>query len=577
MAVTFPLWVKLGAKDDASKELLRFGSVLKSVGGSMKSVGRSMTGFITLPTIAVGVTAIKTAADFEYAMNRVAALTSAGGDDLAKLKLQARQLGDATQYSAQQAAEAQGNLAQAGFKVNEILAATPGILNLAASSALDLGETAAITAKALKSFQLNASESDRLADLFTIAATRANQNLTELGEAFKFGGPVAKGFGMSIEETTAILSKFADVGFSGGLGGTALKQALSELGQIQPSGLKVLHKYGIAMTDIFDKTGRLKDFTGLLEKLAIAGIQPADVFKVFSTRAAPPVLNLLSGGIETVRGFTAELEEVGVAARTAGILMSGTKGAVEKLSSATEGLLIKTAEEGGLIEAITDLVKGATAWVDRLQQAGPETVKNTVKMAAFAAVLGPVIFGLGATVTGVANLIVFLKSLSPVLAIATGGVRTFSAALWANPVFWVTGAVVLLTFAIWRLSKSFDSVGAASEAALAKVSKWMLLGPTVATAEVATGIRKGFRGAGGSAEPEESVASAAIPLERPDSDNAYRAWQSRMMSNLGSYFGRSRDSKVLIQVEDKTGKAQIRPVGSLAPNVELDVGRAMED
>jgi ubiquinone biosynthesis protein COQ9 len=76
---------------------------------------------------------VKTAAAFEQAMARVAAVSGATGESFDALAKQARDLGRDTQFTAMQAAGAQENLARAGLRTEEIIAAMPGLLNMAAA------------------------------------------------------------------------------------------------------------------------------------------------------------------------------------------------------------------------------------------------------------------------------------------------------------------------------------------------------------------------------------------------------------------------------------------------------------
>ena len=89
---------------------------------------------------------IKVAADFEQAMARVGAVSGAEGENFELLQKQARDLGRDTQFTAMQAANSQEMLTRAGFQTNEILAAMPGLLNMAAAEGMDLAQGADIAA-----------------------------------------------------------------------------------------------------------------------------------------------------------------------------------------------------------------------------------------------------------------------------------------------------------------------------------------------------------------------------------------------------------------------------------------------
>ncbi|MBP2032583.1 hypothetical protein J2Z42_001255 [Clostridium algifaecis] len=93
---------------------------IQSLGGAMKSVGSTATKALTLPLVGVGTAAVKTGMDFDAQMSKVQAISGATGSDFQNL-------------SASEAAGGMENLASAGFSVNEIMKAMPGMLNLAAA------------------------------------------------------------------------------------------------------------------------------------------------------------------------------------------------------------------------------------------------------------------------------------------------------------------------------------------------------------------------------------------------------------------------------------------------------------
>ena len=102
--------------------------------------------------------------DFDSGMSRVAAISQATDEELARLRQTAKDLGASTAFSASEAAAGMENLASAGFTVNEIIEAMPGMLDLAASSGEDLASSADIAASTLRGFGMDASEAGHVAD-----------------------------------------------------------------------------------------------------------------------------------------------------------------------------------------------------------------------------------------------------------------------------------------------------------------------------------------------------------------------------------------------------------------------------
>lgn len=63
---------------------------------------------------------MKTAADFDSAMSRVAAVSGAAGDDLDRLRDKAHEMGEKTKFSESEAAETMNYMAMAGWKTEDM-------------------------------------------------------------------------------------------------------------------------------------------------------------------------------------------------------------------------------------------------------------------------------------------------------------------------------------------------------------------------------------------------------------------------------------------------------------------------
>lgn len=215
------------------------------------------------------------AADFEQAMARTKAVAFTGknktpeqkaADDAAfkALQAQALQLGADTQFTAIQAAQSQEMLARAGFKSNEIIAAMPGLLDMAAAEGMDLATAADIAASTLRGFNLDADQSGRVADVLAQMSAASNTSIAALGDSMKYVAPIASGLGVSIEETSAMLGVMANAGIKGSESGTALRNAFLRLSKEPKEVEKALNSLGIAATD---SQGRMRKMPGLMREL----------------------------------------------------------------------------------------------------------------------------------------------------------------------------------------------------------------------------------------------------------------------------------------------------------------------
>ena len=90
------------------------GGKFEQVGQKMTSAGKTMTTHVTAPIVGLGAAVVKTAADFDEGMSKVAAISGATGDDLQGLRDKACEMGAKTKFSATEAASAFEYMAMAG-------------------------------------------------------------------------------------------------------------------------------------------------------------------------------------------------------------------------------------------------------------------------------------------------------------------------------------------------------------------------------------------------------------------------------------------------------------------------------
>lgn len=371
----------------------------KKVGASMRKVGKGMTAALTLPIVGLGAAILKSAADFEAGMNQVAALTGATGDDFKALEEQAKELGATTQFSAGQAADAMGFLAQAGLKTEQIIGTLPATLDLAAASQVGLAETADMMTNIMQGFGLEADQSRRAADVLTGAFTNSNTNLTELAEAMSFAGPVLKGFGIRFEEAAAAVGLLGNAGIKASRAGTALSGALVRLSNPAKEIADLMSDLGI---NVVGTDGKMKSLVDIIEQLETSGASTAQIMKIFGQRAGPAMAALVTQGSEALAKMTATLDESGGKAKEiADVQMEGLKGQLKALKSALEAVALSIAETG-LLEFVTDMARSAAEWLRELAKLNPAILKWSAILAGVLAVAGPLLIVLGSLATVIA-------------------------------------------------------------------------------------------------------------------------------------------------------------------------------
>ena len=231
------------------------GEKMKTIGTNMKTAGQKMMP-VTLAVTAVGTAAVKSSADFEASMSKVAAISGATGDDLEKLTAKAREMGSKTKFSASEAASALEYMSMAGWSPQQMLEGLDGIMNLAAASGEELATTSDIVTDALTAFGLEAEDSSHFADVLAAASSNANTNVGMMGETFKYVAPVAGALGYSVEDTATAIGVLANNGIKSSQAGTVLRKTINSLvapskkatGQMQKLGF-----YASETIDTFDQ------------------------------------------------------------------------------------------------------------------------------------------------------------------------------------------------------------------------------------------------------------------------------------------------------------------------------------
>lgn len=314
--------------------------------GKVASTGlKAATVAISGTSVALGgvaTAAVKTGSDFEKQMSRVQAISGATGEDFEKLRDQAIQLGADTSFSASSAAEGMENLAAAGFEVNEITEAMPGLLALAAASGEDLAVSSDIAASAIRGFGLDAEDAAHVADVLAANANKTNSSVSETGEALKYIAPLAQAAGIEFEETAAAIGIMANAGIQGSQAGTTLRAALSRLSKPTSDMQEVMDELGISFYDSEGKMKSLSEQVGMLQK-ATEGMTDEQrnnyLVTLYGQEALSGMLALINAGEGSLQELTAAYENSdGAAQAAADTMQDNLAGAMEQLGGSAETL-----------------------------------------------------------------------------------------------------------------------------------------------------------------------------------------------------------------------------------------------
>ena len=297
------LKVKLkGLDGQANKTGLGIASLVAGIG-----IGRAVKGTIS------------TASSYDEQLKKAAAIEGKGAN-VGQIKSAVEDTASVAAGTPQQVAELATTLARAGFNADEIQDSLKGIVKGAEAVDVSFAEMGSIASNNIRAFGLETKQTGALMDILVATSNNSNQNVLELGEALKYGAPVARTFGLTVNDTAATLALLADNGIKASDAGTFLRTGLSRL-QIAASGAdgellnitkgsKMLTKAMKTLgAEVLDETGNLKPMDEVIismkksmDKFAGEGGKKAELAKaLFGSQQGGKFLALINTSDERLK------------------------------------------------------------------------------------------------------------------------------------------------------------------------------------------------------------------------------------------------------------------------------------
>lgn len=340
----------------------------------------------------------KPAIEFEKQVSGVQAVLGLdkASEAMKQLEADARKWGAASSFSPTEAAQAQFALGSGGFNVDQIRQALGGTLQLAEAGKVELEQAAQIAVGTLNGFGLAANEITRVNDIFVQATNATATSVGGLGETMKYVAPVAKQYGASIEQVTAMTGLLGNNNILDTQAGTALRGIMLRLAAPPKAAQKALDGLGVKtadangnlrdMADIFDDIRIKTSKMGSEERLAlmsdISGTEAASAMAVLVDQTS--VVDEKTGKVvNKIKQLTTELENSkGAAAEAAKILKDNLAGDIENMGGEWQDLSIAIQKTLGndlrkFIQQISEIIGKVKQWVE----ANPELVRTLANIA----------------------------------------------------------------------------------------------------------------------------------------------------------------------------------------------------
>jgi TP901 family phage tail tape measure protein len=447
----------------ASANLAKVSAVSGEFGNKVKGVGQSLlpvTGALT----GVGVASTVMANNFNDAMSQAAGALDKPMSEMEDLRQLAIQTGQDTVFSATDAGNAITELAKGGLTEADIKAgALKTTMDLAASSGMDLGEAANVVVQAMGAFGLSANESAEAANALAGAAAASSTDVEPLTQALAQCSAGAKNAGWSIQETTAVLARFADAGIEGSDAGTSLKTMLQRLAAPTDSAATMIKQLGIQTRD---SNGDLLGASEIAEELQnkLGGLDSASrdaaLSTIFGSDAMRAATVMMDSGTEGIQKYINAANDQEAAQRLANSQMSDGSRAIEELKGSLETAAIQIGDTlAPIVQKVAELI---TALVNKFS-ALPEGVQQVIVVVGIlVAALGPLLMVIGQISLGISAVAGALSKLSGIGGVATklvGGIKTAVTGLLgmitAHPVIAVITAIIAALVTLYNKCEWF--------------------------------------------------------------------------------------------------------------------------
>lgn len=261
-------------------------------------------------------TTITVGMEFTEAMARTNAIMNSSSGMFSSVESQVRTLGETTQFTATQVAEAVTELGQAGLSAGESIIALAPALDLAAVGGISMAKSADHATNIMSAFGKQAEDLGGIVDVLATATTNSNTTIDQLANALTYAGPAANSAGYALNDTVAAIETLANSGIKSSKAGTALRRLFVSLVNPTKKGAEVLDRYGISVQNLDGSFRGLTDvmsqfdaaFQGK-ENERLAAIQ--DLVGVYATS---PIAALMESN-DSFLALKAQLDDAGGAAQ----------------------------------------------------------------------------------------------------------------------------------------------------------------------------------------------------------------------------------------------------------------------
>ena len=309
--------------------------------------------FGTLTAIGTG---FKDMIAYHQGMKGLEAVTKANAEEMKMMEDTINDTAVATKFFAGDMTKAAYIMAQAGFSAKEVSAGLGGIALLASAANSSLEDTADLMTTVIRAYELNASDSIRIANVLAAGIVKSKLEISDLRTAFNYMGVAAHQFNLSIEDTVAWLGILRDRGLKASTIGTSFRMVLATLVSETKKLNTVLKnlKEPLGFSDITIRNGRKVEDT--MERLAKAGFKVTDAFIALPKRTAM-TFSLMVQNTGAFRKMREEIDGTNTAVEMNVTQMKGMEYQLRQIKAIFTEIFRSLSEGGGVFEGFISSIR----------------------------------------------------------------------------------------------------------------------------------------------------------------------------------------------------------------------------
>ena len=310
-----------GNMGKTTKQTTLFGRAMSSLVAHLKSFA-SYAAAATIISGVAGMFGLATRAIIKYdqALHDLKAITRATDDEVALMGEKIREVGRTTKFSASEVAVAMRTLGQAGFTASEAIESISDVANLATGTLTSMSTVVDLVTTAVRAFDLEATQTGRVADIFANAVNRSKLTIDKLRIAFNYIGPIAAKTGITLEETASTTMMLANAGIRASTIGTGLRRTFQQLIEPTKELKAAIEAAGYTVEDFNPQMNDMRDIVRRLTEI-VPDAEAA--FRMFSLRSSAAVAALSSQGVASFDALHSAVLRSGTAAEMAETQMEG--------------------------------------------------------------------------------------------------------------------------------------------------------------------------------------------------------------------------------------------------------------